>query len=84
MCGGKATGVGWRDTGAIHTALLTGMKALTAGSLIYYRFGDSVTDTWSDEFTFTALPARDTPPNRPTTAILYCDLGRGAMDDAET
>lgn len=85
MCGGKATGVGWRDTGAIHTALLSGMKALTAGSLIYYRFGDSVTDTWSDEFTFTVPPQPGTqPPNRPTTAILYCDLGRGAMDDAET
>lgn len=85
MCGGKATGVGWRDTGAIHTALLTGMKSLSAGSLLYYRFGDCVDNVWSPEYTFTVPPQPGTqPPDRPTTAILFCDLGRGSMDDSET
>ncbi len=85
MCGGNAVNKGWRDTGAIHTAELQGMKSFTAGTILYYRFGDSVTNTWSQEWTFLIPPqAGQQPPNRPTSAILFCDLGRGSMDDAET
>ena len=85
MCGGQATTVGWRDTGAIHTAELDGMTSFTAGTILYYRFGDKVTQTWSKEWTFIIPPqAGQQPPSRPTTAILFCDLGRGSMDDAET
>ena len=88
MCTGQgshATGSGWRDTGAIHTAKFTGMKSYTAGTKIYYRFGDNTANTWSQEYIFHVPPqAGQQPPNRPTTAILFCDLGRGSMDDAET
>lgn len=85
MCGGNAQGKGWRDTGAIHTAALEGMTSFAAGTLLYYRFGDSQTSTWSKEWTFLIPPqAGQQPPSRPTSAILLCDLGRGSMDDGET
>ena len=83
--GSKAAGVGWRDQGAIHTATLTGMSDLPAGSIIYYTFGDeTITDGMSQEFLFNVPPQAGVAMDRPTTALLYCDLGRGGTDDAET
>jgi hypothetical protein len=51
MCGKPANSTGWRDLGLIHTALLEGMLALT-GKPIYYIFGDSLTETYSEEIEF--------------------------------
>ena len=84
MCGGDALGVGWRDLGLVHTASLSGMRALS-GSTIYYIFGDAVTGTFSREFAFCVPPLAGTqPPSRPTTAVLLCDMGRGSSDDTYT
>jgi hypothetical protein len=88
VCGGfgsRATGIGWRDQGAIHTAAFSGMSALPAGSTMYYRFGDeTIPNGLSREYLFNVPPQPGVVMNRPTTAILYCDLGRGSTDDTET
>ncbi len=83
--GSRAAGVGWRDQGAIHTAMLTGMQDLEAGSFIYYQFGDeTIENGMSNEYIFNVPPQGGVTMDRPTTAVLYCDLGRGATDDTET
>jgi hypothetical protein len=51
MCGKPANSTGWRDLGLIHTALFEGMVALS-GKPIYYLFGDSLTETYSEEIEF--------------------------------
>jgi hypothetical protein len=51
MCGKPANSTGWRDLGLTHTALLTGMSAL-GGSPIYYIFGDTDTNNFSEEMVF--------------------------------
>lgn len=81
-----AHGPGWRSQGAIHTADLVGMTSLAAGSKIYYVFGDeTIPDGISREYEFIVPPlAGVVNPLHPTTAILYCDLGRGSTDDTET
>ena len=84
MSGPPANTTGWRDLGLIHTAPLTGMTLL-ANTRIYYIFGDSVTDLFSGEYVFQVPPLAGTnPPSRPTTAVLYCDMGRGSTDDTYT
>ena len=84
MAGPPANTTGWRELGLLHTAPLTGMTAL-AGTRIYYSFGDSVTNDYSEEFYFQVPPvAGSNPPGRATTAILYCDMGRGSTDDTYT
>ena len=84
MCGGTAASTGWRDMGLINTAPLAGMKDL-GGTRIYYVFGDDATGLYSHEHSFQVPPqAGQQPPNRPTTAILYCDMGRGSNDDTYT
>lgn len=84
MQGPPANTTGWREQGLIHTAALTGMAAL-ANTRIYYTFGDVFTDDFSDEYVFQVPPLAGTnPPSRPTTAILYCDMGRGSTDDTYT
>ena len=88
VCGGfhsRAVGIGWHNTGLIHTAPLVGMSSLPAGSTIYYVFGDeTIPNGLSREYVFNVPPQPGAVMNRPTTAILYCDLGRGGSDDAET
>jgi len=80
MCGSPANTTGWRDLGLIHTAPLEGMTAL-ANKKVYYSFGDEVTNDFSKEYVFNVPPIPGTqPPSRPTTAILYDDLGRGSED----
>jgi hypothetical protein len=84
MCGGVAVEYGWRDLGLIHTGLFKGMKSL-ANSRLYYVFGDEETDDYSDEHVFQVPPLPGTqPPTRPTTAILYDDMGRGSNDMSYT
>lgn len=51
MCGKPANSTGWRDLGLTHTALLTGMSSL-GGSPIYYIFGDTNTNNFSEEMVF--------------------------------
>lgn len=51
MRGAPANSIGWRDLGVTHTAILTGMAAL-GGSPIYYIFGDSDTNNFSEEMIF--------------------------------
>lgn len=84
MCGAPASTVGWFDLGLIHTADLKGMIAL-ANQKIYYTFGDDATNDYSEEHVFFAPPLPGTqPPNRPTRAILYDDMGRGSLDMSYT
>lgn len=71
LCGSPANAAGWRDLGLIHTAPLTGMKAL-AGKSIYYSFGDQATDDFSKEVSFLVppLPVSDLSPHS-TPLTLY-------------
>jgi hypothetical protein len=84
MCGWPANSNGWRELGLIHTANFTGLLTLSSDK-IYYVFGDSDTDNMSGEFVLTLppLPGKQ-PANRPTTVILYDDLGRGSTDHTYT
>ena len=84
MSGPPANSTGWREQGEIHTAALEGMVNL-ANTRIYYIFGDAFTVDFSGEHMFNVPPVAGTnPPSRPTTAILYCDMGRGSTDDTYT
>lgn len=84
MCGSPANTIGWRDLGLIHTANLKGMLS-THGNKIYYKFGDVDSDTWSREYVFFVPPAAgEQPVGRPTTVVLFDDLGRGSNDMAYT
>ena len=48
-------------------------------SKVFYSFGDEATNDFSAEFTLFVPPLAGTqPPNRPTTVILYDDMGRGS------
>ena len=95
LCGAPATTIGWRDVGLIHTALFeidpeTSSSSLPSSSssntqYVYYIFGDDASNEWSEEFRFKVPP----PPGkqrdgRPTTVILYDDLGRGSLDQSYT
>jgi len=85
MCGPPANTTGWRDLGQINWAKFTGMKSYEAGTKIFYRFGDSATNTWSKEHIFFVPPlAGKVPKTRPTRVVLYDDLGRGSMDGTFT
>lgn len=84
MCNAPANTTGWRDLGEIHTATFVGAAAL-ANTRVYYVFGDSATDDWSKEHVLFLPPLPGTqPPSRPTTVILYDDLGRGSLDMSYT
>jgi len=84
MCGAPANTVGWRDPGLIHTAELIGLEA-HATETVYYMFGDDATGDFSEEYSFVLPPlAGQQPPNRPTTVVLFDDLGRGSKDMAYT
>lgn len=80
LCGAPATTIGWRDMGDINTAYFEGVAAL-ANTPIYYIFGDDATNTWSKEYKLYLPPVPGTnPPTRPTTVVLFDDLGRGSTD----
>jgi len=84
LCGAPATTIGYRDLGLVHTAELVGMKAL-ANQQVFYSFGDKATDDFSSEFVLHVPPLAGTqPPSRPTTVVLFDDLGRGATDQSYT
>jgi len=51
------------------------MKSL-ASSTLYYRFGDDSDGNMSEERRFQVPPLPGSiPPTRPTTAVLFSDLG---------
>lgn len=84
MCNAPASTYGWRDLGEIHTASLVGAEAL-ANTVVFYIVGDDATDTWSKEYTLHLPPLPGSqPPNRPTTVVLFDDLGRGSTDESYT
>jgi hypothetical protein len=84
MCNAPANTTGWRDLGEIHTATLVGAAAL-ANTAVYYIFGDVASDNWSKEYVLFLPPLPGTqPPTRPTTVILYDDMGRGTQDNSYT
>jgi hypothetical protein len=84
LCGAPATTIGWRDMGTINTAYFEGVAAL-ANTPIYYIFGDAATDTWSKEYKLFLPPLPGTQPHtRPTTVVLFDDLGRGSTDMSYT
>lgn len=84
MCNAPASTYGWRDLGEIHTASLVGAAAL-ANQPVYYMLGDEASGVWSKEYKLflPPLPGAN-PPNRPTTVVLFDDLGRGSMDMSYT
>ncbi len=85
VCGAPANGTGWWDLGLIHTSNFTGITSLPKDSKIYYIFGDEDMNTFSSEYVFYVPPtAGEQPSDRPTTIILYDDLGRGSTDDTYT
>ena len=84
MLGTPAATFGWHDLGQIHRAVFSGMRAL-ANTRVYYTFGDAATDTWSPEHILHVPPSPgQQPPTRPTTIVLFQDLGTGSLDDART
>ena len=92
MCGAPANTTGWREVGLIHTALFEidseyyyDITSSSSTQYVYYIFGDDASNDWSREFRFKVPP----PPGRqrggrPTTVILYDDLGRGSLDQSYT
>ena len=92
LCGSPANATGWRDLGQINTAIFTidpgqyTNNTPTAAPLyVYYMFGDVASNDWSQEFRFRVPPPPGTHPHgRPTTVILYDDLGRGSLDQSYT
>jgi hypothetical protein len=84
MCGWPANSTGWRDLGLIHSANFEGLLTLES-EIVYYIFGDEDTDDFSQEFflKLPPLPGKQ-PQNRPTTVVLFDDLGRGSTDHTYT
>ena len=56
-----------------------------ANTNIYYKCGDAFTGLWSKEYKLHLPPLPGTsPPSRPTTVILYQDLGYSSKDPSLT
>jgi len=72
LCGAPATTVGWRDPGATHTAVLTG---LTPGASYTYSFGDAATGTFSSAHSFTQPSGQ-----YPVGLAFYGDEGQRSAD----
>jgi hypothetical protein len=85
LCGFPANSIGWHDMGQINKANMTGMLD-GSNYKIYYTFGDADSQVWSDRVWEFHIPpkAGQQPPSRPTTVVLFDDLGRGSNDDAWT
>jgi hypothetical protein len=64
--------------GLIHTAPFVGMLEHAMQDL-YYVFGDDDTQDYSEEFSLHVPPQSGVQPARPTTIILFADLGRGSQ-----
>ena len=84
LCGAPANTYGYRDLGPIHTATFLNVRNMSV-EYIYYIFGDSDSETWSQEYKFRIPPMiGQQPPDRGTTIILFDDLGRGSLDHSYT
>jgi hypothetical protein len=76
LCGAPATTYGYREQGDTHTALFDHMTQY-ANQNLYYIFGDETTNNFSKEYMLHVPPlVGANPPDRPTTIVLYDDLGR--------
>jgi len=87
LCGAPGNATGWRDPGALHTALLT---KLTPGTRYFYVFGDQelspLEDSkhpagqgiWSKEFSFVAPPS--VGPDSGVHIAAYGDMGTAWID----
>lgn len=87
MCGPPANSTGWRDFGLTHTALFDFTQlTLQPQDKVYYIYGDASSGEFSQEFIFYVPPkAGEMAANhRPTTVVLYDDMGRGSDDMAFT
>ena len=88
LCGAPANDSGWREMGTIYRADLVDMVTVSVSSSpkVYYRFGDSATDNWSEEHVFNVPPLAGHQPKsgRGTRLVMYDDLGRGSTDDSYT
>jgi hypothetical protein len=92
LCGSPANDKGWSDLGQINTAAFAidplqykNISTSTGPLYVYYMFGDAASNDWSQEFRFRVPPPPgNRPHDRPTTVILYDDLGRGSLDQSYT
>ena len=50
MCGAPASTVGFFDLGLSHSASFLDIYSRARGDKIYYIFGDSETENWSQEY----------------------------------
>eukprot|EP01118_Nematostelium_gracile_P011370 TRINITY_DN401_c0_g1_i3.p1 TRINITY_DN401_c0_g1~~TRINITY_DN401_c0_g1_i3.p1 ORF type:complete len:559 (+),score=114.40 TRINITY_DN401_c0_g1_i3:100-1776(+) len=75
VCGGIASGFGWRDPGLIHTAL---MSNLTPSTTYYYIFGDRNSGGFSQEYSFNCPPVLGT--DQKIRVAAYGDMGKAEKD----
>lgn len=71
-----AGGVGWRDPGQLHTAVMTGLQP---SSTVYYQVG-SPAGGWSQVFSAVAPPAAGAP----VRAAVVADMGCAELDGSNT
>jgi hypothetical protein len=91
LCGAPAAEEGFRETGMVIKASMSGMAA-AATRKVYYIFGDDANGGgWSHEHVFQAppgpgqaSPVRGESGSTGTRVILYDDMGRGTTDDTFT
>jgi hypothetical protein len=77
-CGGDATGMGYRDAGFFHTAVLSG---LVPGARYAYSVGDDVDA--SNDFIFRAFPTAASGGLFPFQLLAVGDMGQDTPDGAE-
>jgi len=84
LCGGLATGAGWRDPGEIHTALLNNLEYNTT---YYYIFGDESFGFSSERSFVSPLPPASSfiegEEDLTTNVVVYGDLGQAPADRSD-
>ncbi len=76
LCGPRATDIGWRDPGIFYTAV---MNDLLPNTKYYYVFGDSATNTWSDE----RVMYTPHPKESNTHVLIFGDMGHAPRDGSK-
>lgn len=75
MCGLTATAAGWSQPGAMHRAVIKGLKP---GDVVFYRVFDAATPSLSATGVYHAPP----PPASPTRIAFKADEGQADADGA--
>jgi len=75
MCGDMAAGLGWREPGALHTAVLDGLEA---GEQYFYRVGDASLSVFSPLLSFWSAPTVSAGSD--TDFIIMGDQGQAQTD----